>query len=698
MSELNKSITLKMYKDIKNIITTYFASTSPEELVHYNIDLDSYKDFFDYIKLNYTISHLLELRPIIYMINRQVNRDVNLEQIDVVNGIRGRLDIRRYIKQEYGRVSTKKVFPCVVLKEDYDIIENKFALLVVKYAFEIINKIPITDKNFANEYSKSGHYKLLIKLKRELFEILHSGDLHELHEEISNVKLSDIKSLINRKFIKVVEQKARRKEINRKTYGALLEWWKKINNIEADVFDEMPLLLYSDKFEDKLFELWLLEGIKTVFESKFGLERTHSNPLWKKTKDFIYEFKYEKDNCIKIFKIYLQKSVDVVFSNTESEAPKWRLFNPQTGEGRGYLRGNLDIIITCDDSKDFDPVLIDAKNIFYNITSDENDEQVNKSVTDKVYKMVGYIDNFYKKSSSHKNALGMVIFKNDKMETRLEREYVSDLKDATIDLFSVDPLNNIDFMEEIGLYILNHFALLGTRLKYYNDLKSMFLETIEGIKDNEVMVVYEYITNYTKVLLRGKENEIEDFKKQLEINIFGKTVWGALDNETRSYLAQSELLLSSLSQSTNIEYSMMAINLTKAIENELFEGFIKQFKDYIIGRGIRSHSYFVIDNILKDQHVTLGQVGIMLAGRLDSLIIDYIDNCIINNDMTKRTTATSKMNEIGTLLKAFSGYRNIVAHKDGINRDTFCSIREAVLGIGTSKSILTSIYELNNLL
>lgn len=376
MSKFDIETRKKLYNEIKNIITTYFTETSHENMDIYDIEIDNYSDFFDAIKINYNIVKLLELKELLFIISNQLRRDIRIEDINVINSIRGKLNIHKYIKTEYINIHTKKYFPCMVLREDYNITENKFLLLIVQYAFKLINNISISDKDFLKDFYLSSHWEKIVKLQKELFNLLHFGDFKLLTIENMKISQGECINLIN-KILPIVEQKVRRREINPNTYGKIIKWWYSLNS-KINSLESLPLLLYNSNFDDTLFELWILEQIKNSFIMDFGMNiKTETlangsiykgiNPLWKRKKTHVYELKYINDNVIKNIKIYFQKSTELMWD--DNNKPKWIQFNSNNEEIKRYLQGNLDIIITCDDSENFDPVLIDAKNIYYKLNN-----------------------------------------------------------------------------------------------------------------------------------------------------------------------------------------------------------------------------------------------------------------------------------------------------------------------------------------
>jgi hypothetical protein len=459
MSGFNKETREKLYNEVKGIVTTYFVNTDVNNVEEYNVEISEDDDFFNTLQLNYNIIKMLELGELLKYINNKLRRDIRVENVDITNSIRGRLDVPKYIKREYFKIQTKKSFPCKVLKEDYNTIENEFLLMIIHYAFKLIKDIPIDDSDFAREFNASIYCNKLKKLRKDLFHLLHNGEFKLLSQNDYSINQRQIAYKIN-KILPIVSKKIKRKEINPKTYGKIVDWWisidKGINNL-----NEVPLLLYNVTFDDKLFEIWLIEKIKESFINNFSMkidkysDELATNPLWKRTKTHIYRFNYKDNNEEKVIKIYFQKSKDLIWNN-ESK-PKWSMYNLEGYPTKGHLRGNLDIIITCDDCKEFDPVLIDAKNMYYINIDGKGKERVDPVVSDKVYKMVGYLDNFYKTAKRHGNCSGILVLKNTRSTIKKEREYVSDTNDGKISIFSVDvTYENLDFFI-LSNNILNSF-------------------------------------------------------------------------------------------------------------------------------------------------------------------------------------------------------------------------------------------------
>lgn len=82
------------------------------------------------------------------------------------------------------------------------------------------------------------------------------------------------------------------------------------------------------------------------------------------------------------------------------------------------------------------------------------------TVTEKVYKMVGYLDNFNKIGQKHGNGLGILIMKNKSNETKSEEEYRCDTNNSKINLFTINIENLPTNCKVITKYILTNANLI----------------------------------------------------------------------------------------------------------------------------------------------------------------------------------------------------------------------------------------------
>lgn len=104
--------------------------------------------------------------------------------------------------------------------------------------------------------------------------------------------------------------------------------------------------------------------------------------------------------------------------------------------------------------------------------------------------------------------------------------------------------------------------------------------------------------------------------------------------------------------------------------------------------GITYDSYFVIDNIIKGKHLTMGQFGKLFISsnvHLKNYFVSVFGQTIYNSKQK------SLINSIGNDLIEFAKIRNIVAHKDGISHEKLLEARANVLGIGEKESLIVRI-------
>ncbi len=208
--------------------------------------------------------------------------------------------------------------------------------------------------------------------------------------------------------------------------------------------------------------------------------------------------------------------------------------------------------------------------------------------------------------------------------------------------------------------------------------------------------------------------EIMESKASLEVqsleaaaqtveNMVGPDIWLEFSEQTRSFLATAEQVYAVLTeQEENPDYSLVGMELCKALEVELNRKIVEPFTEYLngndsaflkinkTGKNNGRRSYFtylarVVDqkNYPEVNFLTLGQCHFALKQAIEgdytlSAYNDFLD------DMNSASGAIIGQAFLGKLKIVTQKYRNTIAHQFPMNREEYENLRALVLeGNGT---------------
>jgi tetratricopeptide (TPR) repeat protein len=138
-----------------------------------------------------------------------------------------------------------------------------------------------------------------------------------------------------------------------------------------------------------------------------------------------------------------------------------------------------------------------------------------------------------------------------------------------------------------------------TRLKRKFKKKAEEIEGVRGKNKKDEMTeelaneVIEIAHNTIEEQMKGTKKEIEEVKKEIK-EIFGKEYWCMLTKEARHFLATAEYLYS-FARGEDIDFGLISVELSKAIEVELNDKLIKGFIAYL--KGNEKQTAFIRSNL-----------------------------------------------------------------------------------------------------
>lgn len=338
--------------------------------------------------------------------------------------IRGSLLINQYAKEIVSHHYPKR-YECVQKKKSYCTPENVlicFSILKIlenmeQFLYSINRSSSIIKKNYIN----SPEYNKIIICMGRCEDYLTSKELSECRQEaLKYINLYG--SQLPNELIDIIASRIREERIsNIVLYEKIIDWikWFLKHGIAFITTNTIDILRYDDSFADKLFELWTLYSLKAYIstETKFNCINYYK---FTRRDGVIYECKTDSD----VIEFIYQVGKNVYWD--DKNPVSWNYIKPSNS----ILIGKPDITIRVHGSKDR-IIMFDAKNRI----------RENGQVSEEVYKMIGYFDNFKKMLESKKYSgtpkLCILLFRGDTLP------FVKELKkgnsDYTIQVVSVSP-------------------------------------------------------------------------------------------------------------------------------------------------------------------------------------------------------------------------------------------------------------------
>ncbi|MCC2347130.1 hypothetical protein LKM13_24120 [Bacillus anthracis] len=219
--------------------------------------------------------------------------------------------------------------------------------------------------------------------------------------------------------------------------------------------------------------------------------------------------------------------------------------------------------------------------------------------------------------------------------------------------------------------------------KLENAVSASEYELLKNELINEINKIINQDLN--KVIYEGIYND----KKAALVSLFnGEENWLKLDEITQDFLISGEIVYDQLLHlGDKVDYSAAVIPLTKALENELYIYFHKELENYCVTNMLS------VPNVVQEVNAPTVRNKFFSLGSIDFYLRDHQYHTVataylptkFNGGYVKpysfsrngrSITRNSFSNDIYLIKEE---YRNKVAHKDGINKQTAINCREHML-------------------
>ncbi|MFW6015975.1 MAG: hypothetical protein ACOCRK_06020, partial [bacterium] len=570
MSKLLQEEREMLFNDCIGIISTYFRK-SLKSLNNYKINIvnneigqTELNKFTNTLRLIYIISSIDNLKDIVRRIERRPSKEREVVIENYVGEIRGTIDINSYIKGKYIKKSPK-TYPCRTYKNKFFLPENVLFMLGLINLYDEIINIEIPKDKLKDTQQKRIIDDTLNYIHSKIYNPIFKNSYLEAYK-IYHTPNND--KIINN-LIKDIKYRYQQNIIFNSAYKNLIKFYVSFGkkHFLHNLKENNLLKLYDDTFDDTLFEIWLLNYISDILKEHFDFKLVEDKSLLNYTEKPAIEMLAPNG---KRLKIYYQKSKDLVWGYNANLKTNLTTTWSKYSTNQDYdilLQGNMDIIITYEDAKNYPPILIDAKNIIY-----EN----SNSVSQKVYKMIGHLDNFREFADRYNGRRGVLIFRSRNNQSRTYEDIYKSNDGATITIYSINPFVDKEIkMKNICTYILKEIGYLDGAIEISREIniqigKSNLINQLNqavesGREDieNEIAVEIHNILHHTVFKRFAGNEDVKGYEDILKDNYYGD-LWQYIPDRTKKFLCIAEFLYNKVEL---LELSSAGVMYCKAVED-----------------------------------------------------------------------------------------------------------------------------------
>jgi hypothetical protein len=344
------------------LLGTYFANAPTWNIAHQEqlgAGTTEDENLRHAIRLRAALSAARQLDPLLHQIARRLSFRYTRLADESVGAVRGRLDVQRYVRARTRRDVPKR-YPVHVLERRHGTPENILAVYAAAWVRRELLTVrarlvlPTGAPEIAEIQERTGaltralHNPLLADAIRAAENLWLRGDLEIL--------LDEVEARIEGGHIAAPEP-----------YAELVAWVRGFGTNAEVAGGRVEWAFYDDRFDSRLFEIWLLERLAAALERALGLA-PQRKPLWARNATPTYTWKLATSSI----RIHFQWAL------SQMSKPVW----VRTSTGRP-LDGIPDITVLLTTSlRGEAAVIIDAKL-----------RQRDSGPTEEIYKLLGYLYN-----------------------------------------------------------------------------------------------------------------------------------------------------------------------------------------------------------------------------------------------------------------------------------------------------------------
>lgn len=411
----------RLFEESQDLIATFYStgdyiSDSASELSSM-LAQDIEKDVFYYcLYLLSMMSNTSEIIKVVEKIIKDLNSFRKKRRVTSTEEFIGEIDIEEYIKKNYIEKVIPKEYPSIIKYSTYQLPEYQLTLYIIRRMTEIYHNIflALGDNEGVSVFKKSHEYNERLRKNALLLNRKYGVDYRKRDSYLS--------------LKKKVVYRYRNRKILTNDFKVLMMLYEKMlmfKGIDFDSDSSLEVFEHYPKFDDRLYEIWLIRKSSEMLCSKMGItsEDIEYTPL----------FEARKKNKYAVLLNASDYRIEILFQNRKSYMPKSDLKWFYWGEdGRQNEIGAIpDLIFMKYRNGESQPnqiVLVDAKNRTWTL---DNMEPIKSEIVQQIYIHDNFITLFEEKYCS------MLIAHNiDELQSR--KFYHKDKSQYEIDVICMD--------------------------------------------------------------------------------------------------------------------------------------------------------------------------------------------------------------------------------------------------------------------
>lgn len=373
----------KLFTDVNYIISSYITKGNYLDNSYENSNLSSftnskYEEIFPYLYASSLITNLDNINKLLSSILKNINISRKSQLFYYTDDIVGDLDVDEYIQINKLSKEIKTIYPCNSTYSTYQIPEYQYTLKCVDTLLQLsIN----TNKQLSMLIKYNYTDSIIEKKLKEYISILYKckRKLTKTYG-IKFTKKDTLKSLWD-----LVLNRYNTRKILDNTYIDLHDTLNSILTIKGIDMNNIytrKIMSYNSSFDDRLFEIWCIDKIKNIIQSRFNIHDTDviTNPLHKNLDEPIFKLITPSF----IYDLWFQNGTSI-FERSNLE---WTYTKPLSTERKPmYIIPDITLIKTNIKSNTSKKIIIDAKNRNWDLNS-------LGTVKDEVIKFIYIKENF----------------------------------------------------------------------------------------------------------------------------------------------------------------------------------------------------------------------------------------------------------------------------------------------------------------
>ena len=413
------------------LVRTYFNLQQLEEVrFAYRPRLSADEvEFHAYLRLSSILAAGQQLPRILRRIALAPSRSQERVLLNSRDQVAGRLDVRSYLRRR-GQLTRPRTVPNWRALLTYLTPENA---LVTATARSLLSELQALSIRLPLENTSEGSQ--VKQITEAIEQLLREPAL----AESSQLSLSDVSSEESKYLFAQVAERWNTHRISNVAYNELWQWADAYRKRGLSKGGALPGLVYSEEFDNRLFEIFCLGELREAF-AQLGFYEKTIRPLHERNMGPILEVEHSDSRLV--ISAYFQKGEGVV----------WTEGFPRNWQGIG---GVPDICLVVHSSR-FPVIIVDAKNRY-------KGSDLKESFSEELYKMLGYFQNFSLRTRVQERGPvgGLIFLSRDKVSTlrMFESRSGGKLAVAALDPCDASPGSVASqLLEEL----LNEIGLMGS--------------------------------------------------------------------------------------------------------------------------------------------------------------------------------------------------------------------------------------------